>query len=53
MNRCQHESTKDWWYEVADIRITKFMDRATALEAEQASIKSEHPVFNEVHKCNV
>ena len=42
----QHRSVARWWDEVARVEIEKHPDRATALSAESAAIKSEEPAHN-------
>lgn len=43
-----HSKDKDWWSEVATIRLQSFPNRTLLLEAERAAIVSERPRFNVV-----
>jgi hypothetical protein len=44
-----HAHDKQWWHEVADIRIEKQSSRAAALTAEAVAIREECPRYNIVH----
>lgn len=44
-----HRQTKDWWGDVACIRLEQFGSRTQALDAEKCAIKKEHPRYNVQH----
>ena len=44
-----HRADKDWWCEVANIRIETFDDRSALEAAERDAINSEKPKYNVVH----
>jgi hypothetical protein len=45
----QHANSSDWWPESARMDIERFSDRSTALRAELAAIRAEHPLWNIQH----
>jgi hypothetical protein len=45
----QHEGTKAWWHQVANIAVEHFASRADVLEAEKLAIATECPAFNYHH----
>jgi len=47
----QHRGEKPWWSEVARITVEHFADRAAALAAELAAIRSEGPLYNIAGAC--
>lgn len=42
----EHGRLSPWWSEVARVTHESFPDRASAMQAEKAAIRSEDPVFN-------
>lgn len=45
----QHGSDKEWWEEVAEIRMERLPSREAVLAAERAAIIAERPRYNVVH----
>jgi predicted GIY-YIG superfamily endonuclease len=45
----QHADAKDWWAEVATIRIEQHGSREALMDAERQAIKAEQPAYNVVH----
>lgn len=45
----QHGSDKDWWHEVATIRMERYSSRDAVLVAEKRAIIEEKPRYNVVH----
>lgn len=45
----QHSLDKDWWTEARRATLEWFPDERTALAAEKAAIKAEHPKYNRAH----
>lgn len=45
----QHGKVKNWWRQVATIRVEHFDSRDDALAAEKAAIKAEKPRWNVTH----
>jgi predicted GIY-YIG superfamily endonuclease len=45
----QHANSSDWWPESARMTVERFSDRSTALRAELAAIRAEHPLWNIQH----
>lgn len=45
----QHRNDKEWWTEVANIRIEKLPTRIAVLEAERTAIREERPLWNVTH----
>lgn len=48
----QHSSGREWWHEVAEIRIERFSDREAALAAERQAIRTERPRYNVAHRVD-
>lgn len=48
-----HGTDKSWWPEVASMTVERFPDRKSALRAEEAAIKAEHPLHNDQHNTFV
>ena len=42
----KHAAEKEWWLEIATVKMEHFSDRQSVLAAERAAIKSEHPLHN-------
>lgn len=45
----QHRNDKEWWTQVATIRIEKLPTRASVLAAERIAIQEERPLWNVTH----
>ncbi|MEU4410701.1 GIY-YIG nuclease family protein [Streptosporangium sp. NPDC023963] len=45
----KHRGDKEWWTEVANIRIEKLPTRAAVLDAERRAIREERPLWNVAH----
>jgi hypothetical protein len=45
----QHGAARDWWLEVATIRLEMYPSREAVLAAERAAIVAERPRYNVVH----
>lgn len=48
-----HKSDKQWFSEIATIKISKFSSKAEMLEAERRAIASEHPLYNKLIPKNI
>lgn len=46
----QHAHDKDWWGDVATIKVQAFEDRVEAIAAEIQAIRAEHPLHNTQHR---
>lgn len=42
----QHRDTKEWWPQIAAVRMEHFNDRASVLAAERAAVAAEKPKYN-------
>lgn len=45
----RHEKSKDWWWEVTEVRIERYPDRDSVLNAEVEAITNERPKYNIQH----
>jgi hypothetical protein len=41
-----HQYNQPWWHEVAEVRIEPHPNRASAVAAERAAIRTEKPRYN-------
>lgn len=44
----KHELNKPWWPDVAEVRVERFADMSAAFRAEDAAIKTEDPLHNQL-----
>lgn len=45
-SRMRQHRMQPWWHEVSDIQVEYYPDRAAAITAEAAAIKTEYPKYN-------
>ena len=48
----EHRGGSDWWPEASTIRLRRYPDRASVLEAERTMIKAKRPRFNIQHNLD-